>query len=350
MSETSPVRSGEHIDAERLRKYLEPHLGPWPSEPLRITQFVHGRSNLTYLLQVGDWQAVLRRPPYGTLAPRSHDMAREFAWLQAIHPVFPWAPNPLWLCTDPEVIGATFLVMEKLPGVVVAERFPTSVSYTPELGAHLCQLMADRLIDLHRIPWEMTQVGTWVKPEGFLPRQVRGWIDRYQQAKIRPVKGEEALIDWLVAHIPLGRTPTLIHYDYKLNNVSFRPDWTDIAGVFDWEMATVGDPLADLAVAMSYWVEATDPPWLQDVLGPSVTTWPGFWTRHQWLEVYSRQSGRRVDNWPFYLTFAYFKLGVIVAQIYARYAHGQTQDHRFQSFDQLTEQLIQYALATCLNT
>jgi aminoglycoside phosphotransferase (APT) family kinase protein len=138
MSETSPVRSGEHIDAERLRKYLEPHLGPWPFEPLRITQFVHGRSNLTYLLQVGDWQAVLRRPPYGILAPRSHDMAREFAWLQAIHPVFPWAPNPLWLCTDPEVIGATFLVMEKLPGVVVAERFPTSVSYTPELGAHLC--------------------------------------------------------------------------------------------------------------------------------------------------------------------------------------------------------------------
>ena len=344
MPNTSPVRPGEEIDADRLKTYLEPRLGPWPDDPLTITEFIQGRSNLTYLLEVGDWCGVLRRPPLGPVAPRAHDMIREFQWLKAIHPVFPWAPRPIWLCTDEAIIGSVFLIMEYKPGIVFAEDFTHPFTYAPELGSHVSQLMVKRLVDLHNVTWQHIPIQGWVKPEGFLARQVTGWITRYHKAKVRTIPGDEELTGWLASHVPVSPPPTVIHYDYKLNNVVFYPDWSDLAGIFDWEMSTVGDPTADLAVAMSYWLEAGDPPLLHDALGASVTTRPGFWSRDEFVEAYSRESGRAVEHWPFYQTFAYFKLAVIIAQIYYRYAHGQTHDERFKSFDARTENLIHYAL------
>ena len=345
-TDTRPVRQGEELDTKAIETYVRSHLEV-PAGELTVRQFGAGHSNLTYELSIGSWKAVLRRPPLGPVAPKAHDMKREYKVLKSLNPVFPLAPKPL-LFNDGEVLGVPFFIMERRSGFVYDTEFPEEVQPTAALGQQISEEMVDRLVELHAIDYKETALAEMVKPEGFMERQVHGWIKRYEQARTDDVVSGERLKRWLIDHIPNSDEAAVIHYDYKLNNAMFHEDNpAEMVGLFDWEMTTVGDPLADLGAAMSYWMEADDPELLRTGLGkPPVTVMEGFYTREQFLRRYAEKSGRDLSDIHFYVTFAYFKLVGIVQQIYARYKKGQTQDPRFANMHVFVNALMEHAEKT----
>lgn len=342
---TIPVRKGEELNSERLEIFLRENLEGLPNGPLEIEQFPAGLSNLTYSLKIGDWEAVLRRPPLGPVAPKAHDMKRESHILSKVHPVFPLAPKPFLFVANEEIVGSPFFVMERRHGVVLDKEIPFEWDVSEDDFKNISETMVDTLVALHDIDVERAGLDDIGHPDGFMERQVHGWIKRYERSKTDDIEEVEGLQKWLIDQLPPSPEPALIHYDFKLNNALFSPDDPSIlTGIFDWEMSTVGDPLADLGVAMSYWTNADDPDILKYGQGkPSVTVKPGFLSREQFIEAYAKKSGRDVSNIHYYLTFAYFKLAVIVQQIYYRWKKGQTEDERFAKLDQSVRSLIQYA-------
>jgi aminoglycoside phosphotransferase (APT) family kinase protein len=343
VDDTIAIRQGEDFDHERVERYLRANLPDLPPGPLAVRQFPAGRSNLTYLLRLGDWEAVLRRQPLGPVPPRAHDMEREAALLGKLHAVFPLAPRPYLVCHDPAILGVPFYVMERKRGVVVDEGFPPGVAPTPELCRAISEAVVDTLVRLHAIDWRAAGLEEIGHPEGFLERQVKGWIERYMRAQTEEIPAVEPLVRWLAAHVPASPPATIVHNDFKLNNMLLDPrDLARVVGVLDWEMTTVGDPLFDLAVTLSYWVTADDPPAIRSIL-PAVTMLPGFIGRRAFMERYAERSGRDLAAMDFHMTFAYFKLAVIIQQIYARWKRGQTRDERFAGFGERVRSLIEYA-------
>jgi len=342
--DTMQVRSSESLDVDKLHAFLESHFPELPQDRLEITQFSAGHSNLTYCLKIADFEAVLRRPPLGPVAKKAHDMKREFTILSALHPFLPSVPKPYVYVEDRDIIGSDFFLMERKKGIVLDTHFPKGTEPTEELARQLSEIMVDSLVALHAIPYQDTPLKDMVKPDGFLERQVHGWIERYEKAKTAEHKEVVILTEWLKNNLPSNNEATIIHYDYKLNNAMFSEDYSEMIGLFDWEMTTVGDPLADVGVAMSYWMQADDPKMLLYALGePPVTVLPGFYTRQQFIDRYAEKSGRDVSAIHYYCTFAYFKLAVICQQIYYRYVKGQTQDDRFAQMDKMVAALIQQA-------
>ncbi|GGF25048.1 aminoglycoside phosphotransferase [Halobacillus andaensis] len=343
--DTREVRKGEELDVSQIEKFLHESIPDLPHHPLQVRQFGAGHSNLTYELTVGEWQAVLRRPPMGPVAPKAHDMEREYEILKALHKVYPLAPKP-YAFNKGDVLGKPFFIMERRHGLVFDTEFPSEIKGTPELGRKLSETMVERLVELHAIDFESTDLRLMVKPEGFMDRQVHGWIKRYEKAITDDVVHAEDLKKWLIQHIPTSQEASIIHYDYKLNNAMFNENG-NMVGLFDWEMTTVGDPLADVGAAMSYWIQSDDPALLQTGLGkPPLTVKPGFYTREEFIESYAAKSGRDVSEIHFYLTFAYFKLAGIVQQIYYRYKKGQTNDPRFAEMNVFVNNLITHAERT----
>lgn len=345
IKDTIAVRPGEELLIDQLEKYVKNKLPHLPKGPLQIEQFPSGHSNLTYLLKIGDWEGVLRRPPLGPVAAKAHDMKRESTILSTLHPHFPLAPKPYVYEEDESIIGAPFFIMERRKGVVFDTDFPDGVDETLENGRQISDTMVKTLVELHQVDYKKTKLVNMTKPEGFMERQVHGWIKRYQKAATDEVPEVEELLKWMVDHIPKETDASIIHYDYKCNNAMFNPnDLTEMTGLFDWEMTTVGDPLADLGVALSYWVEDSDPDFLKQAFGkPPITTKPGFYTRREFAHKYAQYTGRDLSSLSFYVTFAYFKLAVIVQQIYYRYYKGQTKDNRFANFNMAAAVLIAYA-------
>lgn len=341
-TDTIAVKEGEGLDLSVLETFLRRKLD-LPDGTLELKQFWAGHSNLTYQLSIGDWEAVLRRPPLGPVAPKAHDMNREFKILSELQPLFSPAPKPILFSDDESIVGSPFFIMERKRGIVLDTSFPEDVEVTPEICRRLSQTMVDRLVELHAIDYTKTGLVDISNPDGFMERQVHGWIGRYERAKTDDIPEAERLQQWMMDNIPVSQAPTVIHYDYKLNNAMFTDDLTEMVGLFDWEMSTVGDPLADLGAAMSYWIQHDDPHLLKHGLGkPSVTVNEGFMTRKEFIEAYAKKSGRDVSNMDFYLTFAYFKLAVICQQIYFRYQKGQTNDKRFAHFDQFVKTLLMH--------
>ncbi|RFU69944.1 phosphotransferase family protein [Bacillus sp. V59.32b] len=339
--DTVPVRKGEELDNDLLERYLRAKIDGLPEAPFEMLQFPAGHSNLTYQLKIGEWEAVLRRPPLGPVAPKAHDMKREHFIISELHPHFPPAPKPILFSDDVTIVGSPFFIMERKHGLVFDTSFPEGFEATEKNCRKLSEIMVDKLVELHSIPYQETRLASISKPTGFIERQVEGWISRYLRAKTDEIPEVEPLLKWLTGHIPSQGEATIIHYDYKLNNAMFNEDVTEMVGLFDWEMTTVGDPLADLGVAMGYWTEKNDPTMLKTGLGkPSVTVNEGFMTRKQFIEAYAKKSGRDVSDIGFYLTFAYFKLAVICQQIYYRYQKGQTNDPRFSHFNSFVRSLV----------
>lgn len=341
--DTIQVRKGEELDAGNLEAFLRETFD-LPNAPLEIEQFPTGASNLTYFIKVGTWEAVLRRPPFGPVPPKAHDMGRECKVLSKLHPVFPLAPMPYIYSEDESIIGKPFFIMERRRGIVLDTEFPEGYLRKPNDGERLSECMVDQLVALHHLDLEKSGLAAIGHPDGFLERQVHGWIGRYERSKTDSLPEVDALHDWMRTAIPPSGVPAIIHYDYKFNNVMFDENLEDMIGIFDWEMTTVGDPLADLACSMSYWTEASDPVFLKRGLGRDpITTKPGFITRKEFMEAYARKSGRDLTSMPFYLTFAYYKLAVICQQIYYRYKKGQTQDPRFAKMGEFVKGLIHMA-------
>ena len=343
MTETISVREGEGFDAASVESFLREKIDGLPQGRLEVEQFPSGASNLTYLLRIADWEGVLRRPPLGPVPPKAHDMGRESGILSKLNAAYPLAPMPYFFTDDESVIGAPFYVMERRTGVVLDDSFPEGVEPDGELCRGISRAVVDTLVELHAVDPTEAGLGDLGKPEGFLERQTRGWISRYDKARTDEIEEVGPLTDWLANNTPESPPPTVIHNDYKLNNLVLDPhDLTRVRAVLDWEMATVGDPLFDLAVSLSYWIEPDDPDDLKAVM-PTVTATSGFMTRKELIDRYAESSGRDLSEMHWYVVFGYFKLAGILQQIFARWKKGQTGDERFADFGERVKTLILHA-------
>jgi len=322
-------RRGEELDLRSVEEYLKRSL-PGLKGELAIEQFPSGHSNLTYLLRLGETELVLRRPPFGAKGIKAgHDMGREFRILSRLHQVYPPAPQPLAYCTDEGVMGAPFYVMERKQGVILRRDPPPGLNLDPGTMRKLCGSLIDNLAAIHAVDYEAIGLGDLGRPEGFLARQVQGWAERYEKARTDEIPEVGPVVAWCRQNVPASPAPALIHNDYKFDNVVLDPrDLTRIIGVLDWEMSTIGDPLLDLGVTLSYWVQDNDPEEVQ-LFRTLPTNLPGAYTRREVVEHYARRTGRDVSRLVFYYAFALFKLAVIAQQIYFRYAKGFTRDERF---------------------
>jgi aminoglycoside phosphotransferase (APT) family kinase protein len=337
------VRAGEELDLTRLGPFLLRHFGE-SAGPVLIEQFPSGHSNLTYLVSIGQRELVLRRPPFGSRVKTAHDMGREYRVLSKLHSFYRLAPKVICCCEDESVLGAPFYIMEPIRGVILRRDPPPGLPFSAETARRLSESFLDNLVALHALDYQAVGLGGLGKPQGYLERQVHGWIERYDGARTNDAPPVERLGEWMKEHMPAASSSALIHNDYKYDNLVLGPaELTRIIGVLDWEMATIGDPLADLATALAYWVDPQDSEDLQAIRWcPS--TYPGSLSRAQLIERYSRASGRNVSDMAFYLTFARFKVAVIVQQIYYRYREGLTNDPRFAALGQTVEILLRAAL------
>lgn len=341
MQDTAAIRAGEELHASALVSYLAGKL-EGAEHGIVIEQFPGGHSNLTYSLKTPVREYVLRRGPLGPVPPKAHDMAREFNVLRAVHPYFPPAPEAYVLCEDLAVIGTTFFIMERRHGIVVRASIPEELAVFADYPSRVSKGFLDCLVQLHAVDIEKHGLGALGKPAGFLERQVKGWFERWQRSKTEDNPAMDSLIRWLSDNLPPSPAPTLVHNDFKLDNLMLnRDDPGQVEAVLDWEMSTVGDPLVDLGLILCYWSQPSDPGGMK----PALTAEPGWFTPSELLEYYARETGRDVSRISYYEVFAIFKLAVVLQQIYYRYHRGQTRDERFRNFDQRVRKLIDLATA-----
>ncbi|MDE0232530.1 MAG: phosphotransferase family protein [bacterium] len=327
------VRADERLDEARLAAYLHDGL-PGSDLPLTVRQFARGKANLTYLLIYGDprkptREYVLRRPPLGPVAPGSHDMAREYRVLSTLWRAFPLAARAFLFCDDESVLGAPFFVMERRRGVVVQGVIPPEFGGGEDPGANrkLSEVVVDTLAEFHAVDPDAAGLGDMGYPEGFMQRQLQGWLGRWRRARHETNSLVDELSVWLEETMPASPQPTLLHNDWRLDNMAVDPgDPGRCVAVYDWDMCTRGDPFADVGTLMACWFDLDE----QSIfLDPMPTRSQGFMTRSEAILRYGRKSGRDISNMNWYLVFGTFKMAVILQQIYIRWLRGQTKDDRF---------------------
>jgi aminoglycoside phosphotransferase (APT) family kinase protein len=324
------IRQGEELDVGRLTAFLKsqvPELSGITS--IAVKQFPSGHSNLTYLVEANGREYVLRRPPFGSKVKSAHDMGREYRILSKLHGAYPLAPEPIAFCEDDSVIGANFYMMRRLQGIILRKELPPGLSLPPETLRALHLNLVDNLARIHAIDYEKAGLGDLGKPQGYVERQVTGWTKRYADSQTDDIPAVTEVAKWLADHLPRESGSSLIHNDYKLDNVVLdASDITKIVGVLDWEMSTLGDPLMDLGTFLGYWVEPGDDDAMQ-VMKWGPTTAPGALTRQEIVDRYARSANRSIENAVYYYVFGMFKTAVVVQQIYYRYKQGLTKDERF---------------------
>lgn len=338
-TETIAVREGEHLDTERLEPYLRERL-PETEGPLTVAQFGGGHANLTYLLRFGETEYVLRRPPLGPVAPSAHDMKREHRVQSVLYKAYSLCPRSYLYCDDPSFIGADFHVSERRNGFVIREDIPDRFKGKPDLNRRIGDMLVDSLAALHAVDPASVGLGEFGRPDGFVERQLDGWTQRWHAAKDTDLPGMQALIDWLAADVPSPPAATLLHNDFKLDNMLL--DANDPAipvAVLDWDMCTRGDPLVDLGHMLNYWLDPDDPPQWRSV-SSMPTGYAGFPTRAEVVARYAAKTGFDTSRADWYFVFGAFKFAVILQQIYIRYLRGQTQDERFANFGERVASLV----------
>ena len=260
--QASEVREEEALPVEALDNWLAENIGselPDNRGELRITQYTGGVSNWTYRLDYDGLALVLRRPPEGTKAKSAHDMGREYRLQKRLRPAFPHVPRMLAHCKDESVIGAEFYVMEHVTGIIPRRRFPKGLDLSAGQARQLCTNALDKLIELHNVDLDSTRLRKIAKGKGYTERQVNGWCSRYEKAKTWNVFGAKSVMRWLKENQPQDERICLVHNDFRLDNLILNPeDPTDIIGILDWELATLGNPLMDLGNSLAYWIEAGD--------------------------------------------------------------------------------------------
>ena len=328
-AEVCTTREGEELDVGRLGGYLG-------QGDVTVEQFPGGHSNLTYLVRAGGREYVLRRPPLGPVAPKAHDMAREYRVLARVHPAFPPAPKVYSLCEDASIIGAPFFLMERRQGIVLRGRGPGDVSLAPDFAVRVSRGFMDCFVALHSVDLAEHDLFPLGKPEGFLERQVHGWSDRWRRARTDDQPDIDRVMRWLAEHIPQPLAPTLVHNDFKLDNLMLnRGDIGRVEAVLDWEMTTIGDPLADVGLSLCYWTSGI-------AGGPSREV-AGWYTRDEFVQEYAARTGRDVSRLEWYEVLGVFKLAVILQQIYFRWKVGQTRDERFGALGAQVRSLAEQA-------
>ncbi|WP_304638466.1 phosphotransferase family protein [Pseudomonas sp.] len=343
--QASAIREGEELDVDAVDSYLKSQIDGLHGTPT-IRQFPGGASNLTYLVAYPEQEFVLRRPPFGKKAKSAHDMGREYRILNQLNAGFPYCPKAYAHCTDESVIGAEFYVMERVPGVILRSDLPPELGLDADSTRALCKSFIDKFVDLHNVDYAACGLADLGKPEGYVKRQIEGWIDRYQKAATPDAPSWEQVMVWLREKMPADHhKPGIVHNDYRFDNVILDPNNPmQIIGVLDWEMTTIGDPLMDLGNTLAYWIEAGDSQPMQ-MIRRQPSHAPGMLTRQEFADYYAERAGITIDNLDYYYTYGLFRLAGIVQQIYYRFYHGQTSDKRFASFIHMNKLLEQVSLA-----
>ncbi len=297
-----------------------------------ITLIAGGRSNLTYRLDTGSGPLVLRRPPLGHVLPTAHDMSREYRVLTALHGTDVPVAEPVASCQDTDVIGSPFYLMQYVDGLVIRSREDGERLLTAEQGGQLSELLAGMLARIHSVDVDAVGLAGFGKPDGYLVRQLARWQRQWELSNTREMPGYAELVARLADGLPASADGTLVHGDFRLDNTLVRlGPAAQIAAVVDWEMCTLGDPLADLGLTLCYWAEAGDKQnWLDINVGASVTALPGFFTRAQFAARYAELTGRDVTGLSYYVAFGYFKLAVVLEGIHARFLQHQTVGEGFE--------------------
>ena len=351
MSETTPpVLSGDEFkpagqsepqDWAALARWLTragATLGPTPGR-----QFAGGFGNLNYLIEIGGEPAVLRRPPSGPLPPGANDMAREHRVLSSLARAYPLAPRSLFFCAEPSVLGAPFQIIEYRPGVVIRDMLPAGMAGCPEIGAALSRQLVESLAALHAVDSAQIGLETLGRPAGFLGRTVEGWAGRGKAlADLIDERVFAETAAWLRSRVPPDAPPSLLHCDFKLDNMILAPRTLTATAVIDWDMGTRGDPLWDLAVLLSYWVESEDPACMH-CMRQMPTAQPGFWRRGEVITTYHRLTGRVADNFQFYRVLSIFRSAIVFLQLFDRYRRDPGPNLRSAEFDRLGRELLDYA-------
>jgi len=348
-SDASTTSLSPLVDAEALGRYLAQALpGPDAAAPLQVERIRGGHSNETFFVTRGGDQWALRRPPRGPLLPTAHDVGREYRVLRGLEQTNVPIPRPILLCDDTSVIGAPFYLMERVHGVVIRAALPSAFA-AEETRADIGYAVIDRLADLHAVDWQAVGLGDLGKPQGYLERQLRRWTGQLDASRNRPLPDLDAVTTWLQAHLPESPAATVVHGDYRLDNLMFAPEPpARVVAILDWEMATLGDPLADVGYLLSFWREAGDPD--MGALGDAawnVTAQPGFPTRAQLVERYAARTGRRMDHVAFYVALAIWKLAILLEGSYKRHLAGTTDDPFFATLGEGIPALARRALAVC---
>lgn len=339
--EFSEVTQSIAQDWTSLEHYLARRgieLGPGPPR-----QFAGGYGNLNYLIEIDGEPAVLRRPPAGPLPYGGNDMAREYRILSSLWREYPLAPRAMLFCDEASVLGAPFQIIEYRPGMVIRDTLPPDLAGRPEVGMLLSRQLVETLAALHAVDPAQAGLETLGRPAGFLARTVDGWAARSVAVAdlINPL-ALSGVVDWLRRRVPADATPSLIHSDFKLDNMILTPKTLAPVAVIDWDMGTRGDPLWDLAVLLSYWVEPKDPACLHRIR-QMPTAQPGFWRRNEILAAYLRLSCREVGDFAFYRVLSLLRSAVVFLQLYDRFRRPPGQNMRCAEFDTLGRELIDHA-------
>lgn len=301
--------------------------------PIEVTRFPGGRANLTYLVVAGERELVVRRPPFGPIPPKAHDMEREYRVISALSPVLRFVPKPVTLCADPDVTDRPFFVMERARGFVLRDEWPPFLPDDAVLREHLAASFLSTVVELHSVDAAAVGLESLGRPDGFMERQVRGWAQRASDTAMGGADVAERVFAWLAAQRIPPQLPGIVHNDLKFDNVML--DWdepTRVTAVFDWDMATLGDPLADLGLVLTYWGEAHDDAERYGGRLP-VTALEGFPGRGWLVEEYARRTGRDVSAARVYEVFGLAKLAVLCQQLLQRYRRGDTDDDRLQVYE-----------------
>lgn len=369
-----PTSSTSNLDRSRgLRDGLEPKnrfhdmtelvagadpavVGPYLAEALAdaswkhstITLIAGGKSNLTYRVDSAAGSVVLRRPPLGHVLPTAHDMVREFRVMSGLQDTAVPVPRMMHLCADPKVLGQPFYVMERVVGHIVTSELPPGYAASESERAALSNGLVDVLAALHTVDYDALGLGEFGRPDGYLTRQLSRWGKQWDATRIDGLDQVDVLATALAAQLPATQRASIVHGDYRLDNTMLHPTEVGrINAVLDWEMSTLGDPLADLGILLVYWARPSDPE-LRKQGRPvgAVTSLPGFLTRDQVASGYATRSGLDVSDLPWYVAFGFFKLAVVCAGIAMRVKFGAMVGDGFDGYEDRVPPLIELGRAT----
>lgn len=331
------VRDGEALDIAAVTTWLIAQ-GLALKGDAKVTQYSGGASNWTYRLEYASevdgehYDLVLRRPPAGTKAKSAHDMVREYTVQRALGAKGIPVPKMIGLCTDQSVLGCDFYVMERIEGIIPRSNLPKELNFGEAEVRELCTNVIDELVKIHQCDYTDTPLTELGKGKGYCERQVMGWDSRYKKAKTLNVPSFYWVRTWLKRNIPEDVKTCVIHNDWRFDNVILSPENpTEVIGILDWEMATLGDPLMDLGSALAYWVQPGDNRVVRQ-MRRQPTHLKGMFTRDEVVAYYLDKMGLEIDNWTFYDVFGLFRLAGIIQQIYYRYYNKQTDNPAFKNF------------------
>lgn len=327
-TEVAPVRPGEELDWASLEGYLRANIAELDGD-MTVLQFPNGSANLTYFVQFGEQRLVVRRPPFGVIAPGAHDMRREHRTLSRLWRRFDKAPRAFLFCDDHSVIGSDFLVIEYRAGEVIWGVIPPSMRHHEDVGRRVGLAVVDALAELHLVEPGSVDLADLGRPDGFVERQVSGWAKRWELAA---PDGAEPLMtavgDRLARATPRSAHVAILHNDYKLDNCQFDPaDADHVHSIFDWDMATLGDPFIDLGITLNYWPDPSDTEGTAPIVNPGMESL-GLPTRGEVVERYAAQTGFDVGDVHWYEAFACWKTAVVLQQLHTRYVRGESTDER----------------------